>query len=272
MAIAHSKGSFYALVNKFPNRKQILVEGDSWVGHPLLNNLTMQLNKYLRGRCNLFSIGEIGHLAIDMMSGYQLRYFISVIRANQYDFDAIFMSAGGNDILDHNNEKYQLDKLLVNAGGNNYQDYIDQALWSEVLETVIEAYRILINTRDTYKPGCPIVTHTYDYIYPRDKGSRVLGVFSNGPWVYPAMMAKGIINQVTQREIIKIMLHDFKVELMKLQLPDNNFYVVDTQKTLKEHPNWGNSVAEWDDEIHPDDDGFKRIMYEKIGPKIKQLL
>ena len=53
---------------------------------------------------------------------------------------------------------------------------------------------------------------------------------------------------------------------------DNNFYVVDTQKTLKEHPNWGNSVAEWDDEIHPDDDGFKRIMYEKIGPKIKQLL
>ena len=274
MAIAHSRESFYRLIFSHPRRKQILVEGDSWVSHPLprASNLCVKLNKYLRGRCNIYSMGEIGHLASDTMSGGQLKTFIDALRAPQHDISLIFYSAGGNDILAHDEERYQLHKLVKNAGGSDFRKYIVEDLWTEVLGKVIDAYNTLIKTRDTYRPGCPIVTHNYDFIYPRNEGVDLIKNNIIGPWVYKAMLRAGITNEKVMREIIMLMLADFNTELKNLVAQNNDFVLVNTQGTLTELEDWGIEIDEWDDEIHPNSLGFGRLMEERIGPVIKQLL
>lgn len=271
MAIAHSRESFYRLTQRNLHRKNILIEGDSWMSHPLVGNLTVQLNQYLRPRCNFFSIGEIGHLAKDMMSGYQLEFFQSVLRAKQWKFDLIIMSAGGNDILENSQTKFALKHLITNAGGDDYRAYIVEPLFSQVLDEVIDAYQTLIATRDEYAANCPIVTHTYDFMFPRNLGFDALGI-KKGPWVYPAMIDNGITNQQTQREIIKLMLLDFKARLIALKGQHYNFHVVDTQGCLDDRTRWPVNISQWDDEIHPDSAGFKKLVRERVGPKVKQLL
>lgn len=271
MAIAHARSDFYRLTQRNPHRKNILIEGDSWMSHPLVGNLTVQLNKYLRGRCNIFSIGEVGHLAKDMMSGYQLEFFQSVLRATQWRFDLIVMSAGGNDILENSQAKYALKNLLTNAGTSNYRDYIIQPLFDQVLDQVIAAYQVLIDTRNTFAPNCPIITHTYDYMFPRNLGFSALGI-EKGPWVYPAMIANQINDQLVQREIIKLMLNDFKQRLDKLATINQNFHVVDTQGCLNDSTSWPINIKQWDDEIHPDSAGFNTLVWQRFGPQAKQLL
>ncbi|MBZ9611321.1 SGNH/GDSL hydrolase family protein [Rheinheimera maricola] len=274
MAIAHSRESFYMLVQRFPHRKQILVEGDSWVGHPLprATNLCVQINNYFRGRCNIFSLGEIGHLATDMMSGYSLRFFQDVLKASQYNFDLIFFSAGGNDILANDQPGLALTELLVSSSDNNPSSCINRGVWQLLLAGVLDAYKTLVSTVESLKPGCPIVTHTYDYIYPRNKGADIL--FNNvlGPWVYPAMRSKGIADPLLQRNIIRLLLDEFADALAELSRLQTTLKVVNTLGTLPQLQNWNTSIANWDDEIHPNKDGFSSLVNKRIGPVIKQLL
>ena len=274
MAIAHSRESFYMLVQRFPHRKQILVEGDSWVGHPLprATNLCVQINNYLRGRCNIFSMGEIGHLATDMMSGSSLRFLQDVLKATQFNFDLIFFSAGGNDILANPQQGSSLTDLLLPATGDDPGAYLNRAVWQRLLNSVLNAYRTLMSTVQSITPACPIVTHTYNYIYPRNKGTDIL--FNNvlGPWVYPAMRSKNIIDPLLQRNIIRLLLDEFAEALLALSQHDLSLKVVNTLGTLPQLQNWGLEIPHWDDEIHPNADGFAALVREKIGAQIKQLL
>lgn len=277
MAIAHSRESFYKLTQSFAHRKQILVEGDSWIGHPLprASNLCVKLDTFLQGRCNLFSIGEVGHLASEMMSGSSLRFFTDVLKAKQFNFSLIFFSGGGNDILANNDPNLALDKLLVGQSQTiqtNPALYIDKNIWQSLLNSVLDAYRTLLKTTSQLQPECPVVTHTYDYIYPRNKGTDIL--FNNvlGPWVYPEMLKKGITNSQLQRDIIKFLLDDFAKELKTLGQQHANFHVVDTLGTLPTVTNWGLNIPYWDDEIHPDKDGFGLLVQQKIGPVVKKLI
>ncbi|WP_199610673.1 hypothetical protein [Flocculibacter collagenilyticus] len=274
MAIAHSRESFYRLVQRFPKRKQILMEGDSWIGHPLphVSNLTVQLNRYLNGRCNILSLGEVSHLAAEMMSGSQLRFLQSVLKGQQFDFSLLIFSAGGNDILDNTNDAFSLYKLIVKAEGNEPRNYINNALWQEMLASVKEAYLTLLATRDKIRPELPIIAHTYEYIYPRNKGAEVFFNTVRGPWVLPVMLCKHITSQQLQRDIISVLLQDFKQMLLDVSVTHKLFYVVDTHNTLLVHQQWGIEVPEWDDEIHPNKDGFKRLVTERLGPAVKVAL
>lgn len=273
MAIAHSRESFYKLTQTFAHRQQILVEGDSWVGHPLprASNLCVKLDSYLQGRCNLFSIGEIGHLAADMMAGPSLRFFQDVLKAKQFNFSLIFFSGGGNDILANGNGDLALNKLLLGPN-ESPAACIDRLIWQDLLASVLNAYQILLKTTSELQPACPVVTHTYDYIYPRNKGTDILFDNMFGPWVYPDMIKKGITNSQLQRDIIKFLLDDFASELKKLAVEYSHFHVVDTLGTLPTLASWDLEIPYWDDEIHPDKHGFELLIKQKIGPVVKSLL
>lgn len=273
MAIAHSRESFYKLTQTHAHRKQILVEGDSWIGHPLprASNLCVRLDTFLQGRCNLFSIGEVGHLATEMMSGSSLRFFADVIKAKQFNFSLIFFSGGGNDILANSDSTLALDKLLLGPNASPAA-CIDKTIWTLLLGGVLDAYHTLLKTASELAPKCPVVTHTYDYIYPRNKGTDIL--FNNviGPWVYPEMVTKGITSPQLQRDIIKFLLADFANKLQQLTQQHANFHVVDTLGTLPTVANWGLNIPYWDDEIHPDKHGFDLLVKQKIGPVVKSLI
>ena len=273
MAIAHSRESFYRLVQRHPERPQVLVEGDSWIGHPLVDNLAVSLNRFFRGRVNILSLGEVGHLAIHMVADSQLKLLRSVLKARQFNFDLVFFSGGGNDIIAHNESGYRLSDILQKSSSEDPRRYIVEHRWLRALERVKSAYKTLIQTRNELRPECPILTHSYDIIHPRDNGADVFIIPDViGPWVQPVMTDLGIADTRMQQRIIGVLLGDFRDAMQNLEENHPAFHLVDTQDTLPRQQTWSIDVPFWDDEIHPDSEGFHKLVDEKIGPAARALI
>jgi len=81
--------------------------------------------------------------------------------------------------------------------------------------------------------------------------------------VKPALASNGIPASLHQ-EITTILLGDFKKQLKTIKASTPNFFVVDTQGTLRP-----GHKQDWINEIHPTPSGFKRIT-KKIKAEIKR--
>lgn len=256
-----------------PDLPRILIEGDSWADHPLVSNLAWSLNLYLDKRVNMLNISESGDLIYNMAHGKQFNKLQSYLGSSVFDFDIMFLSGGGNDILVNDVQRFKLGKMISSGSGTDPANYIDQTVWSELLKRVGDSYRKILSFVEQVNPNLKVVSHNYDYVYPRNKGADII-VIPNalGPWIYPVMCRKNIDDQNLQRQIIASMLDTFATMLKDLESEYDFFHVVNTLGTLPDFPKWGKKVHFWDDEIHPDSRGFGKLVKEKIGPYIESIL
>lgn len=245
------------------NVKKILAEGDSWFAYPkkyLVFGGDSNIIDHLGDKNDLLIYGTSsnGDEAVAMISGEQKLTLAKRLSYNHFDY--LLFSGGGNDIVG----KYDFDFFIrKQKKGMSWQDCIIDERVKLKMSQIKSSYEFLCEfVRDYSKnKNIKIVTHTYDFAIPQNKGTHLFDIIPiTGPWVYPYLKEKNILDSNDQREIVKYLLKKFKSTIKSVEKKYSNLTVVDTQGTLKDN--------EWRDEIHPTSKGFGKIskkIYKKLS-------
>jgi len=256
-----------------PHLPRILIEGDSWADHPLVTNLAWALHLYLKNKAHILNISHSGDLITDMANPHELANLANIAGTKDLGIDVLLLSGGGNDILVHDKDDYKLSNLLKTATSQVPEDYINREVFNRLLQEIKTAYDTIITAVTEARSNIQILTHNYDLVYPRDNGADFIVRNITGPWIAPVMRDLQIHDQQLQRDIIHQMLTEFSGLLDQLQKQHLNFHYVNTQGLLPQHQGpWGKDVAYWDDEIHPNSQGFQWLVDKAIGPALQKLL
>ena len=263
MAITTYESDYFDLVNSGSSygatpKYKILIEGDSWVSHPFLSNLAIQIDDLGNDDFAILNLAIPGDTAKRMFErkSKQLKRMGQLIHDERfgYEFDLLLISAAGNDIVGSEIVDF-VDKH--NTNGRSGSQLINEN-FSAMMKEVTKNYENLIKLRNKTKINkkTPIVCHCYSYLKPRKVGTKLFGAMFGKGWV-KQYLDKLDIPQADQQEIIISMLDRFYESMKSLQKKYDNFIVVDTRKAL-----WKNNkpdVSMFHDEIHPKARGFKKV-------------
>lgn len=249
---------FAASVKQFPQRLVILTEGDSWFSYPLNANIADHIEMM-----NDFSILRLEHngdeareiLAAGSEQLRKLKYYLK-----NYPVDAVLISAGGNDLIAE-----ELGKVLEKrVNGSTWQSSVKLATLSTVLDDIVAGYARLLDARDSLRPGCVVVAHSYCYFQPTGrKATGPFGLLKAGPWMRPVLVAKGIDPETEGREVARYLVDELHARLMALAAVRPRFHVVDMRSALPD------DTVHWADEIHPSGTGFRRLAEECWRPLLR---
>jgi hypothetical protein len=257
-----SKNEYELMRQLFPNRINIVAEGDSWFDYPKTwmlvgkpSNLIKHISKFTRNKANFLSLASNGDEAVEMVSGKQKHELVDILRwhendVNQPPIDILLFSGGGNDLVGKNDfERF----ILKNAEScNTAKECILMDRLDRKIKQIGLAYQELLDIRDHYSPTTTIITHTYDYPFPSLQGGEFLGgLIKTKAWVKRFMDASGIKEDL-QSDVIKIFMDKMAEEVLNIADNRKRFIVVDSRKTLV-------GSQEWLNEIHPTSGGFKKI-------------
>ncbi|ANL68588.1 SGNH family esterase protein (plasmid) [Rhizobium phaseoli] len=234
--------------------------GDSWFDYPLWEDIAggqtdiiAQLELMHEHQKLILRLAHHGDASGDMMARPKQERLIKALTDGRNWFhgkpDIIFCSAGGNDVAgDHFiNFIYENDGRPANKG-------LDTAAFKVVLARAELNYRALFKLRNSYAPGVPILSHTYDFPTPDGRHPSCAG-----PWLKPSLVRKGW-SVLDGKIIIADALKRFRSMLLALaSVKANNFHVIDTQGTFND----ADYRDDWINELHPNSRGFK-IMARKF--------
>lgn len=243
---------------------RILAEGDSWFslrGIPT-SNLLVTLD--LPGQAIIVSYAQPGD-TIRMMGDMVKNEGVKRMTGKKfgYDWHAILLSGGGNDLID---DAKRIIKKSTGGNSNVPAAYCDESALQQTLLDVSNGYTQIVKWRDrkgSTCPGCPIITHTYDWTTPRNAPARFFGLKLKGPWLYKALI------QAQVPKPMWIPVSDYllgrlgqTIESLESSLP--NFKVAKTQGTLvRAELDTTLFSNDWADEIHPSMKG-----YDKLAKKV----
>lgn len=243
---------------------RILAEGDSWfsLGGIPTSNLLFSLR--FRKSTLIINCAQPGDTIRRMGVLAQDRALRDALTAG-VAWDLILLSGGGNDLIDEADEILLSPQKRQASPGVGPGDYCDPSAIDNLVRTVQEGYRAIVALRDapgSTARGKPILTHTYDYITPRNAPARFLLIPMLGPWLYRALI-EAAVPQPDWRGVSDYLTDRLAEAILALRtgahaLPD--FYVVDTRGTLSRAKTGevGES-GDWMNEIHPSIDGYKKL-------------
>jgi lysophospholipase L1-like esterase len=194
-------------------------------------------------------------------------------RKDGYEWDAILLSGGGNDLIDDAGE-------IVFKPRKASQDpatFCHEARLLQTLAQIEDGYRRIAELRDNPGSSCmgkPIITHTYDWATPRNSPARFIFVPLLGPWLYPAMV-KAKIPESLWIPISDYLISRLRDSIRSLASGSNaipEFYVVITQNVLQRASigSTGND-GDWLNEIHPNHTGYQKLA-GRISRKVRELI
>lgn len=253
--INYGRAEFEDSIKRNRSWPKLYAKGDSWFAYPLASRNIITWLAYHK-RCSLLSRSKSGHTAEMLMGVRQRKTLVNDFK--RWDFDAILFSAGGNDIAGD-----ALGPLLRDwKPGMKAVDVIRQDRLAGKIGLIIQAFEDLVEIRNEYQPGVPIIAHEYDLAYPDGRPAmKSLGPLKKGPWLKPSLDARGI-PEGQQRSVITWILREFGKGVRALE--SKGFMVVRTQGALKTHDLWAN-------ELHPNKEGFK-IIAEKYRRILHRML
>ena len=246
-------------------QKLIYAEGDSWFDKftPIPNPNTNLLQEIrLPWPCVVVDVSKIGDESGDMVKGQQA--FKTKFLFKQYGFNAILLSAGGNDLKNLYAEK--IDQYI---GGGVTPDEIanlsSPGEYATYFGSVIDNIKKFVSFRDaspnTTTRNAPILVHGYDYFQPRPAKAGVFsgGGLGRGPWLYPALHGAGF-SDAQMRSAADAVVDQLNTMLAATIATLNNVCVIDSRGLLT--PALAGSAteqADWLDEIHPNGAGFEKL-------------
>lgn len=248
---------FGKILEYFPDRRTIIAEGDSWFGYPPPwfvfgkdANVLSNLEDF--EHFNMLRLEKNGDEAIDMLGGKSKKKLIRLLDKHSGNVDYLLFSGGGNDIVGADDLTPLLNEY---ESGMSSMECINSGRMSAKMAGIRDAYLSLIDIRDENSPTTEIVTHTYDYIVPSNKGGEFVGgIIKTDPWMKPTMDRKGIPEDL-QNNLAKDILNTFKSTILGIEA--EKYTVVDTQGLLEP----GNP-KHWLNEIHPTSLGFGIVAQE----------
>lgn len=251
---------------RFPHRPKILTEGDSWFDLPFPDrNIVDQLITHYSGEANWLRLEHIGDEATEMfftqdrldqvegLGGHRSQRASLVEKLTHWRFQLMLISAGGNDLIGTDGRFFAT--LLKDGNGSDPANYLKLARLEAKIVEVLQALDELIRLRDFHQPGCPIVTHGYDYAIPQPKGAELFLFSLKGPWMWPQLQARGIVDRSLQRNITRLMIDRLNQRLQQFAAGRVNFQVIDARNSVD--PQVG--PLGWLDEIHPGARGFHAV-------------
>jgi hypothetical protein len=230
----------------------LLAHGDSWFNYPLRDNgplleytdIIVHLSKLGNPQPIIHNISHFGDTAtVEMSLPKQQRLIESLTDPKNWltgKPDAILFSGGGNDIV---GDPFC---LFLNDINSNKPGLADDRL-AKALDLLDVCYGRLFAFRDKYARNVPIFGHCYDFPIPNNAAP-----ICAGPWLQPSLVFCGWTKMEDKKAIVNQALIEFKKRLDALALdPNNNFFVIKTQTTLK--------PDEWANELHPKHRGFAKL-------------
>jgi hypothetical protein len=245
--------------------KLIYAEGDSWFDKftPIPNPRTNLLQEIrLPWHSVVVDVSTIGDESGDMVKGQQA--FKTKFLFKQYSFNAILLSAGGNDL-----KNLYANKIDQYSANGITQEEITQlsrpSEYAGYFSGVIANIKKFIAFRDAAANEttrqAPILLHGYDYFQPRPAKAGVFsgGSLGRGPWLYPALLSAGFTD-VQMRSAADAVVDQLNNMLATYIAPLANVHVIDSRGLLTPAP--AGSLTEdvdWLDEIHPNGAGFEKL-------------
>lgn len=243
-----------------------LAEGDSWFNkfYPSRDNLLEQLD--LSQRCRVLDHSWSGDKADDMFAPRRISALAHYLDLCQYK--AILLSAGGNDIIGNIG-------TLLNGTGNAAK--LSNTAVDDAFDHVEMLLRAFCDTRitSTRNRATRVFIHAYDFVTPRN--APVKGNIA-GPWVYPRLIQQGVTSPVAQRALVTELLKRWLARLSQLADPASakhitGFHVFLSQGILTPaNANDTGRSGDWEDEIHPTKDGYRKLAAKLVNPTLNGIL
>jgi hypothetical protein len=254
----------------------VFCEGDSWFSTPLSMNLLDWIvypdaaaeaaGVPLFGGGGLFFRTEhSGDEALDMFAAKKVKDLARWYAG--FDFDAVLLSAGGNDFVGG-----WLQKLFAAAGPMSVQAAFAKVVASGRYEAVHAGYRRALAAFAKARPGVPVLAHTYDY--PVRLGTPARTTLANlgaialakrrvGPWIQPHVAH--VLDAPGQVAFARALIDGFEARVLRPLAQEfaGTFDYVDLRGTL--------AHADWFDEMHPTGDGFRKLA-AKVGARLRAAL
>lgn len=259
---------------------RILAEGDSWFtlgalpATNLLNELRFPRSVII---VNAGYPGDtIRHMA-EISDNLPLRRML-VERNFAYEWDALLVSGGGNDLIDAA-KSLIVARPPAASPSDEPQDYVDLDRLRTLIRDVQRGYRELAALRDASSVAAnrdiPIIAHRYDYPTARNSPAAFLFVPVRGPWLYPALNQAGIQSAELRQAIVDYLLTALGDGIAALTSGPHrieNFHVVNTRGLLnRASPSATGPSGDWENEIHPTALGYRKLA-RKFEEKLEQLL
>lgn len=244
--------------------KKILVEGDSWVSHFLLNvtNIATQVDKMKSHDYLILNLADPGDEASSIFKahGKQMKRLKRLLHTEQWGdtFDLILLSAAGNDIVGPEIVSKGYVKNKKDCPNLYGKELVTDNFYNMVSD-VVKGYGRFLKLRDTssLNESTPVITHVYSYLEPREVGTHIGELMFHKGWIKRHLKHQGVVDRDEQYEIVVEMLDSFHRRLMRICDQYANFLVVDTRELLMK--NGAPNLDWWFDEIHPNVKGFRKI-------------
>ena len=241
---------------------KLLAKGDSWFStgsFPVCNML--QQMQFSKSACilNLAIPGDTVAAMSERIQDWRDEFSFQVGPPDAPRWDAILMSAGGNDLID---ALAQLIRGGVNS--NRASDYVDHDALHALEQAIIASYSRIVRFRDrASSPNreVPIFVHTYDYAMPSCAPARSYDLIPvDGPWLSPRMRD---VPRPMWAALTRYLIDRVAHALLSLAATLPNFVVIDTRGMLRGvEPETTDRSGDWQNEIHP-----SRAGYRKLAPR-----
>ena len=247
-------------IRENPDWPVVVSQGDSWFSYPHEKNVIDFLDEPRPGNersggkgkdasqrdWSLLRLERTQDEILGVMTGGERAFLNELL--HRYEIDALLFSAGGNDLLGPD-----LGALLqpYRSGVPAEAAVVERRL-SRRLHQIEDCYRELIDMVLDDGADLKVLVNSYDLPQPSCEEARLLGGRSPGPWLRPALAAKGYpAGSPLEREIPRLLLDRFCAQLDRLasEVP-TRFHRVETRGTVG---------TEWADEIHPNARGAKAV-------------
>lgn len=235
--------------------RTILAEGDSWMKYCVGHAVAWHLTKLDRRRNHLMNIGSPSDTAAEILNGGSAKRLARELKrgpARNRKYDVLIFSAGGNDILDKSVFRTFLNDY---ASGMTAKDVINKSMLNAAFKMLFANYDRLFSIRDKNSPDTLIYMNQYDYaqpgiggIFPYRRGTR----YRIGPWLEPGLDDAGVPKAMWGDVVVELLKY-YKSRL-KSHIKKNGvtkLVLIETQGAL--------AASDWDNEIHPTFQGFKKV-------------
>lgn len=240
--------------------KRILCEGDSWFSIGGLPGSNLLFHMHFNQSTLLINLARPGDTIKNISKISENPKLSELIYEKKFltKWDAIFLSGGGNDLIDMSN---QIICTPSEGAGKHMLDYVDSVELNNLKNRVQRGYSTIARLRVGSKnEKTPIITHVYDYPTPRNAKSKFGAINVGGPWIYAALKT----NDVPEEFWISLTDYIFEylaVSIIELENKIENFHVVASTRGTLRRARLGTRGpdGDWENEIHPTSEGYEKL-------------
>jgi hypothetical protein len=236
----------------------LVAEGDSWFDYfPAGLDVISCLKKFFGYK--IYNVSKAGDTLDNMAWGTQfdqrrwsrdrppLEETLAAIERHRPSI--VLLSGGGNDIAGDELLSFLNHKTSgLSALRQDYTDFMLKDYFLRIFQHI---------SHEIWKKDANIhiILHGYGYPIPDGRAVvRVLGFSFVGPWLRPALVAKGYEQRAEQQQITHKLIDDFNFMLEQFAASDSRLHYLDLRSLI--------SDSDWANELHLKNSAYRRVAGE----------